>query len=488
MIKNPGMRDLRGAKRRTFLKAVGALGAAYGLDRSKVLNYLFDEGGEALAGPAACASVNRSVHIVGGNGNFSWFTQLWPHLDIAATTDAGQQSTFAYYSYAKPGTLYTPQAGAGNPFYYSPDAPWVQNGVPTRPMTAFMAGQNETHTQTPTSAALLSSANSMLATVAAIQTANPVLLPVIGVQPFTFGTAPGAPAIATVPDATGMVSLFNSQASLTTLAAQQDKDLFETYYKADLGLREAAGRPTVAHYLDTPKTAAYLVGQNLSAQLTPTTQDLMNYGIPALLSSNVGSAGQEKLQNFAECLITAVKAFKAGLTNSVIIATSPGATSEQTFTDPHVAFSPSNAALLKDTVKFWGIILNAFYADLASSPDPLCSSQGLDKTTVMTFHGDTPKTPLQADAWPDATPSNANWIYVMGAGYVKPGWFGGIHADGTVDGFDPTTGSAVPGQMSSVTTDAAGAAIAWAICQGNKNIVAEYYSGGPYDGLVTTPA
>src|SRR5579863_8636392 len=100
MIKNPGMRNLRGEKRRTFLKAVGALGAAYGLDRSRILNYLFDEGGEALANDGACANVCRSVHIVGGNGSFAWFQQLWPHLDVATTTDSGNQSTFSYYSYA----------------------------------------------------------------------------------------------------------------------------------------------------------------------------------------------------------------------------------------------------------------------------------------------------------------------------------------------------------------------------------------------------
>jgi hypothetical protein len=281
-----------------------------------------------------------------------------------------------------------------------------------------------------------------------------------------------------------MVDLFNSQASLTTLAAQQDKDLFETYYKADLGLREASGRPTVAHYLDTPKTAAYLVGQNLSAALTPTQQDLMNYGIPGLMSSNVGSNGQQKLLSFAQALITTVKAFRAGLTNCVIIATTPGATSEQTFTDPHVAFSMP--ALLKDTVKFWGIILNAFYNDLASAQDPLCS-QTLDKSTIMTFHGDTPKTPLAASAWPDATPGNTNWIYVMGGGYLKTGWFGGLGTDGSFSGFDPSSGMDMPGQQSSVTADAAGAAVAWAVCQGNKNIVAEYYNGGPYNGIVTTP-
>jgi hypothetical protein len=281
-----------------------------------------------------------------------------------------------------------------------------------------------------------------------------------------------------------MIGLFNSSASQLTLAAQGDKQLFETYYKAVLGLRDAAGRPTWAAYLDTSKTAANLVGRNLSGQLTPTTADLTAYGVSGLAASNISAAGQAKLSNFGRCLITAAKALKLGLTNSVIIGLSPGATSEQTFTDPHAAFSPGNAALLADTVKFIGMMLDAFYNDLATAPDPACTSANLDKTTILTVHGDTPKTPLQRDAWPDATPSNANWIYAMGNGYLRTGWFGGIHADGSVDGFDPTTGNAVPMQAANVTSTAAGAAVAYAVSKGNTNVVAAYYSGMPYTGMV----
>src|SRR6185312_5069222 len=126
-----------------------------------------------------------------------------------------------------------------------------------------------------------------------------------------------------------------------------------------------------------------------------------------------------------------------------------------------------NAGLLVDTVKFIGMMLDAFYNDLATAPDPACTSANLDKTTILTVHGDTPKTPLQASAWPDATPGNANWIYAMGAGYLRTGWFGGIHADGSVDGFDPTTGNAVPMQAADVISTAAGAAVAYAVSKGN---------------------
>jgi len=483
IIKNPGMKDLRGSDRRTFLKLVGAAGAAFALERSKVLNYLLDEGGSALADPASCAKICRSVHVIGGNGSFAWFQLLWPHLDVATTTDPAQMAKFAYHSYANPGTLFDP-GGADKPFYYAPEAPWMVGGAPTRPVTAFMAGKNETHTQTPNTPAIVSNNASMLATVASIQRSNPVLLPVIGVTPLNFGTAPGAPAIATVPSALGMIELFNSSASQLTLAAQKDKQLYETYYKAVLGLREAAGRPTWSRYLDTTKTAANLLGRNLSAQLTPDATDLANYGITGLAASAMSAAGKDKLTNFAKSLIVASRAFKLGLTNSVIVGLSPGATSETTFTDPHVVFSPGNAALLKDTVKLLGMMLDAFYNDLSMSPDPACASATLDQTTVLTVHGDTPHTPLQGDAWPDATPGDSNWLYVMGAGHLRSGWFGGVRADGTVDGFDPTTGQAVPGQPSQQTSTAAGAAVAYAVSKGDKNLVSSYYSGPPYTALV----
>jgi hypothetical protein len=206
--------------------------------------------------------------------------------------------------------------------------------------------------------------------------------------------------------------------------------------------------------------------------------------VSTLAGSAISAPGQDKLTNFGKSLIIAARAFKLGLTNSVIIGLSPGATSETTFTDPHVVFSPSNASLLKDTVKALGRMLDAFYNDLATAPDPACSSMNLDKTTILTVHGDTPHTPLQGDAWPDATPQDSNWMYVMGNGYLRTGWFGGVHADGSVDGFDPTTGNAVPGQPAQQTSTAAGAAVAYAVSKGNKNLVAAYYSGQPYTGIV----
>ena len=476
-MSNPRLKDLRGNSRRTFLRLFGVATAAFAIDRTQALNWLFDQGGDALAGPASCSTSNRSVHIIGGNGGFAWFQLLWPHRDLAQS----KNPAVAYHSFDVPGTLYTP-GGSDMPFYYAPEAPWMAGGMPTRPVTAFMSGSNETHTQTPTTPAIVANNATMLATVASIQRSSPTLLPVIGIEPVSFGTAVGAPSIATVPSAQGMIELFNSAAAQLTLAAQEDQALYETYYKAIIGLRDAAGRPTWTRHIETAKTAANRLGRNLSGSLTPTQADLDSYGITALNASAAGASAKQRLTNVGRALITTAKAFKLNLTNSVVIGLSPGATSEQTFVDPHVVFD--NVSSLKATVAALGAILNGFYNDLDQTVDPVCPENKLSKSTILTAHGDTPHTPLQASAWPDATPKNSNWMYVMGGGHLRTGWFGGVHMNGSVDGFDPTTGAAVPNKPSDETSTSAGAAVAYAVAKGDMTVVNTYYSGPSIKGIV----
>ena len=476
-MSNPRLKDLRGNSRRTFLRLFGVATAAYALDRTRALNWLFDQGGDALAGPASCSTSNRSVHIIGGNGSFAWFQLLWPHLDVAQSNNPAM----AYHSFDVPGTLYTP-GGADKPFYYAPEAPWMAGGMPTRPVTAFMSGSNETHTQTPTTPAIVANNATMLAAVASIQRATPCLLPVIGIEPVSFGNAVGAPSIATVPSAQGMIELFNSAASQLTLLAQEDKSLYETYYKAIIGLRDAAGRPTWTRHIETAKTATNLLGRNISAKLTPTQADLDAYGITKLNASLAGASAKQRLTNVGRALITTAKAFKLGLTNSVIIGLSPGATSEQTFVDPHVVFD--NVGSLKATVAALGAMLNGFYNDLDQTADPACLDSKLSQTTILTVHGDTPHNPLQASAWPDATPKNSNWMYVMGGGHLRTGWFGGVHANGAVDGFDPSTGAAVPNKPSNETSTAAGAAVAYAVAKGDRKLVTPFAGNLDIKGII----
>src|SRR6185436_8502354 len=103
---------------------------------------------------------------------------------------------------------------------------------------------------------------------------------------------------------------------------------------------------------------------------------------------------------------------------------------------------------------------------------------------VFTVSGDTPKNPLQRMGWPDGTPNNSNWLYVMGNGYLKTGWFGGVKADGSTPGFDPTTGNEVAGQSANTTSAAAGAAAAYAVAKGDMKRVRDFYTGPAIDGMV----
>lgn len=470
---NPRLKDLRGPARRNFLRWAGAAGAAFALERSKLMNFLLDEGGSALADEATCGETNRSVHVVSGGGNYAFWQLIWPLVDVAKAANP----SFAYHA---PGEGF--EYAGDRPFYFGPESPFADftTKTPTRPMTAFLSGEPVVHEIAPFRSVMIdgdiATGTSMFGAITAIQRSTVAILPVIGVAPAALGSAPGAPAIAKVPSADGMVELFNSAASRLILQADQDKALFETYYKALLGLREAAGRPTWARELDVTKSAANVLGKNLRAQLEPTQADFAFYGIPELMAtltlSDKPNETKDRLLNFAKSLIITKKAMALGLTNSVIIGLPRAEGNDSAFTDPHPAFD--NMQTLRDTIKFMGQFLDRFYKDLATAKDPACSSQMLDKTTILTVHGDHPHSPLNRSGWPDSTPGNANWIYVMANGYLKTGWFGHAKTDSTADGFDPATGAAVP-YNATKQSHIASAAVTYAVAKGDMKKVREFY-------------
>ncbi len=451
------LKNLEGNSRRNFLRFTAAAGAVLALDRSKVLDVIADSAGTAMADEGSCSTTNRSVSIVAGDGGFAWFQLLWPHTEIATSTNGG----FAFHAQGKQ----VKASDTDKAFYYAPESPW-QGLDKGKRISGFMAGTNQTHTPTPMSAATLGAGQSMLAAIASIQRATPSLLPVIGIDPVNFGNAPGAPDIAKVGNADGLVQLFNSAASQAILSTPKDAALFEAYYKAFLSLDKAAGRSTWARQLRTGKSASNFLGKNLAAQLSPAAQDLQAYGIDG--------GTPNKLSEIGRALITTAKAFKLGLTQSVIFPAMRD--------DPHGAFQ--NMGQLQATVASLGQMLDAFMTDLLAIPDPLCTSRSLADTVVLTVHGDTPKDPRDRSGWPDGTPGNSNWLYVMGNGYLKTGWFGGVRADGSVDGFDPSTGKDMPGQSSDQTSAAAGAAAAFAVAKGDMKRVRDFYTGPAIDGIV----
>lgn len=454
------LKDLRGPSRRDFLRWSATLAAVLGLERARYLNFVNDSAGVAHADSASCASRMRLVWFNDGNGGISNWSQIFPQIAVAA----GNNANYSFYAMGKA----TLAAGTDKPWYYGPDSPFKTLGA-KKQMSAFMSGNNETHTANAASVNAVAAGVSAMASAAALQSALPSLLPVIGIQPFAFGAAAGAPAVATVANAAGMVGLFDSAASKTLLATPANASLHEAYYKAFLGLNAAAGRSSVAKGYNVGKVAANLLGQNLSTQLRPTPAEQTQLGITAGSPATV--------QNMANALITGAKAFKMGLTNMLII---PGWRD-----DPHGLFGGGDAAAAQKAMAM-GKMLDGFMAVMAGSASPSCAGRTLADEIVMAWSGDTHKNPFNRGGWPDGTPNNSNWIYVYGNGFLKTGWFGGFNTANsqTLSGFDPATGNAVAGQATNVTSNAAAAAVLYAVTKGDMRAVQDYYRGGDIGGMV----
>jgi hypothetical protein len=447
--------------RRSLIKLAVATGAAYGLSHWQVLECLESGGGRALAQDAACMGSNRSVHIVAGDGGFAWFQLLWPHIDVARA----RNPEFAWHAIGE--EMEVP--GTDKPLIVGPETPW-RTAPGRRQVTAFMSGNNETHTRTPASSSSVAMGADVFGVCAAMQTASPTLVPVIAVADVPFRGAQGAPRPARVGAGDDIVSLFDSAASRAggALANTGDAELYASAYSAFLSMRAASGRSTMRIGLATGSQSARLLGQNLADALRVTDADLSRYGVSAT------SRGQN--MSIARTLIITAKAFKRGLTSQVVLPAFRD--------DPHGAFNDMGS--LRRTARELGTSLDAFINDLMEVEDPSCAGTRIGENTVISIHGDTPKNPLRRDGWPDGTPGDSNWTYVLGAGQLKTGWFGGIRRDGSVMGFDPTNGTDRD-VASTTTANAAAAAITYAVARGDMRRVSDFYRGTSIRGLIYSP-
>jgi hypothetical protein len=440
------LKNLTGTARRDFLKWSATIAALLGLERSRFLDVLSSSAGSAMADNGACASTARSVHLIAGNGGLAWFTQLFPYVKVAK--NAADPLSF----HGSPADVKDAQTDMPSVYgKYSPFQTLPRN----KQMTVFVAGSNETHTKQPTSALSLGN-NNLIASVASIQSANPTLLPVMAVNPFVYGTAPGAPSVATVANSGGLVDLFNSAASKTVLQDPKNAALSEAYFKAFVDLNAAAPRKAAMPGYATGRVASNLLGKNLSSQLMVTQADEQRYG--------VGSGTATNVLEIAHALITAVKAFKLGLTSSLIMPAMDD--------DPHGAFQ--DMANLNMTVMQLGKIFDSFMADAMATPDPACTEKSLGDNLVFTITGDTQKDALNRNAWPDGTANNHNLVYAFGGGLLKTGWFGDMDLGGNVSTWDPNTGKTVAGGNSANMATPASAAIAYAVTKGDARRVQDF--------------
>lgn len=395
--------------RRALIKWSVAAGAALGVSRSKIYEILERTAGKGVAFAASSQPINRTFDIEFGNGSLAWMTLFWPLPAIAAAATSNNQ-----LSWHKPG-MQTVVPGTDRPLTIGPDTPWAKL-PPSKQVTAFLCGANETHTNFAQSTNAIGG-NSLLAGNAALQAALPAVIPTVTVgQGTTIGTAPGVTTAANVGNADGIVDLFNSAASRAggLLANAGDAALYKAHYQAFIQLNRAANRPTTNIGYTTATSAAQFLGTNLSTQLAVNADDLSRYGITGTTRSTVTALGRT--------MIIAVKAFKLGLTNGIVVPAMRD--------DPHGAFDNNDVAVVPGQLKG---VFDGFMTDLQNTLDGT-TQKPLSDNIVITMKGDTYKNPLNKAGWGDGTPGNTNIVYVYSSGQLLSGWFGDITAAGAVQG------------------------------------------------------
>ncbi len=443
--------------RRALIKWSVAAGAALGVSRAKVFDILEKTAGKGIAHAASENVTTRSVHIMAGNGGLAWFQLFWPHVDIAEA----RNPAFAWHKVG----METRVAGTARPLVIGPDTPWA-NLPAGRQVTIFQAGNNETHTGDAVTTTNLNGSN-IYSVASALQANSPAVIPIVTVAGVDIGTAPGGFRPANVTNGEGIVGLFNSAASRAggLLSRSADASLYKAHYDAFSQLNRAANRSTQKSAYATASSAAQFLGTNLAAKLQITPEDLTRYGINGGTPANVASIGRT--------MIVAVKAFKMGLTNSVVM---------RAFNDdPHGAFD--NGAV-NTRPAMHKVIFDAFMADLTSTVDDN-TLKSLADDTVITINGDTTKSPTARGGWPDGTPQNSNVVYIYSAGHLKSGWFGGTRRDGSVQGAQANgTDGAYNGAN---TAKFATASIAYAIAKRDERLIAPFANGTTVSAVFGNP-
>ncbi|MDB4957301.1 MAG: hypothetical protein JWO36_4870 [Myxococcales bacterium] len=459
MAKSPFSKrdEQRELTRRALIKWSVAAGAALGVSRAKIFDILEKSAGKDLAFAASENPTTRSVHVVAGNGGLAWFQLFWPQNDIAAAANP----SFAWH---KPGqSMLVP--GTDKPLTVGPDTAWKT--LPAqRQVTAFLCGSNETHVNNPVSTTGLNG-NNIFSVASALQSSSPSVIPIITIGDADVGTAPGSARPANVGDGSGIVGLFNSAASRAggLLSKPVDAQLYKAHYDAFTQLNRAANRSTTKSAYSTASGAASFLGTNLSAKLQIVQTDLDRYGINGNTPTNV--------DNIAKAFIVAVKAFKMGLTNSVVLPAMRD--------DPHDAFDAGKVNTVPAQLK---AVFDGFMNDLANTTDDV-TMKSLADDTVITIHGDTTKDPLNRGGWPDGTPGNTNIVYVYGAGHLKTGWFGSIDRNSNVKGFDAQGNPAT--YNGNNTAKFAMASIAYAIAKRDERAISNFANGITVSGNFGRP-
>jgi hypothetical protein len=324
--------------------------------------------------PLPECTAQRTVHIVAGNGGLAWFTLVWPLPAVITANNASYSYDDVTLASLVPGTE------AGHPLYARRiGARTLLDGTGTHPQpSVFVAGQNETHTNSPSTTQL--GGIEIVAAGAALQGGLEAPVPAVKIGSVPYGPAADAPVPAVGVDVEAAISAIEA---ITPLSAE------------------------------------------VEASLRPTNAVLASWG--------VDGGTQASFATLARNLLFAANAFRLGLVSTVVI---PG-----TNDDPHGAFdggfAKQRADLLAQILDGFYTELGAHSETTCGHAGVPLS---LADNVVLVVSGDTFKNPFNKSGWGDGTPGNANLLYVRSNGYLKPGWFGAI-APATRTNFDPDTGA-----------------------------------------------
>ena len=445
--------------RRALIKWTLAAGAALGVSRAKIAEILEKTAGKETAFAATDAASCRSVHIVAGNGGLSWFQLMWPQTAIADANNA----TFSYHL---PGKTFN-VAGTANPLRLGPDSPW-QSLPAGMQMTGFVAGSSRAHINDANTTGDIGGVN-LYSIASSLQSSTSSVVPLITISGLAATGAPGGVAPTNVGSPTDVVNLFNSAASRAggLLSNSADATWYGVQYASFAQLNRAAATSVQMASYATASSAANLLGTNLAAQLQITAADNTRYGI-------VSGTTRPTVTAIGQALIIAVKAFKLGLTNSIVLPAFQD--------DPHGAFANNDTVVVAPQLK---AVLDAFMNDLQNTTDDV-TNEVLSDATVITVNGDTPKD-ITHDAgnWDDGTAGGANLLFVYSAGNLKSGWFGGMNTDGSATGYDDSANSATFNATN--TAKYATGSVAYAIARRDERAISAFTNGITIGGVFGNP-
>lgn len=525
-------------ERRDFLKFMVLTGSMMGVKPWKVFEVMEDTIGTAHAQSAASSTIAKSIHINAGTGALSRFYLLWPHIEVARETqNIGAAITST--SIAMHRTAVQQAVNTRKPLYFVEDTPWkdLPGG---RQVTALMGGFNIVHdevaitnTRFPTGGAGTTRGEaSVFAAAAVLQKESATAIPVMTVdsiagggqaQPFGAADGSGSIPVARARNFPGLIDMVASEAAKPgrVIAKPENAALYARYYEAVKRLNKANGNYSYQTAYKSADQALSVMVKQLATELTPTDEDVDRYlgltnpvilnalgnqataaarvaVVDARASSDTDRRGSKQLSDFARTLILSARAYARGVTNMVMMPAFND--------DPHGLFNDLVAC--QNQTFMTGNALNEFMRDCSTALDPgSASGSTVGQNLVVHIYGDCTKNALDKGGWPDNPQRNSNCSFILGQGWLKSGWYGGVTRTGGVlrangsgsegevmDMYNPHDPNAPffrinnqndpQNQTSARLGEAVAGALLYAICNGQVTKWRQFYSGDAIPGLI----